>query len=64
MIEISKDALDDLTLSLLVLKLSKDLLDDIESVVNSNGTVAVEVRLNLRLELRPVVGEIILAMKG
>lgn len=64
MIEIGKDALDDLTLSLLVLKLSKDLLDDIESVVNSNGTVAVEVRLNLRLELRPVVGEIILAMKG
>ena len=64
MIKIGKDALDDLTLSLLVLKLSKDLLDDIESVVNSNGTVAVEVRLNLRLELRPVVGEIILAMKG
>lgn len=64
MIEIGKDALDDLTLSLLVLKLSKDLLNDIESVVNSNGTVAVEVRLNLRLELRPVVGEIILAMKG
>ena len=64
MIEIGKDALDDLTLSLLVLKLSKDLLDDLESVVNSNGTVAVEVRLNLRLELRPVVGEIILAMKG
>ena len=64
MIEIGKDALDDLTLSLLVLKLSKDLVDDIESVVNSNSTVAVEVRLNLRLELRPVVGEIILAMKG